>query len=489
MIILNNSTHPIPQLRVLSDSQCQEIYSNSLEVLQRVGVLVHNQKALEILKQAGCQVDGERVRIPAGLVQRAVATTPHQFTVFGKTPELDMRIEMDRVHFGPGPTCTYFIDPETGERRRAKRGDAAQVAKMCENLDNMDYLMSLSILDDVTAVLSPLYEFAEMITHSGKPVAAWATTPEVFDDIYQVAAVIAGGEDKLKEKPNFAFFGTYESPLKLADGQTGCMIRAAERGIPVICLGGPTVGLESPPTGASALVLYLAASLSALAIIQLYRPGSAMMIGVALSAMDLRTARPAYGSPEMSLYTAAAMDIARFLGIPFMGTAGASESKQVDAQAGVEIAFQILLSAMSGAPMVHDVGFLDCADIGSLELLILADEAISMAKRILRGVEVTPQTMMVDLIEKVGPGSNFLSQSKAVSLCKQEIWVPKIFDRNPYTVWERNGSKSTDERLHERVLTILDKSHALPLPEGYPEEIQRILEKAEERYHISTGTT
>jgi len=482
MIISNYSAHQTPQFRVLSDAQCQEIYLNALEVLQRVGVLVHNGQARQILQESGCRIEGEKAIIPSHIVQQAIASTPRTFTIFGKTPEFDIRVAADRVHFGPGPTCTYFIDPQSGERRRARRGDAAMVAKVCDGLENLDYLMSLSIFDDVTADLSPLYEFTEMITQSRKPVIAWATKPEVLAEIYKVAAVIAGGENQLRKKPNFAFFGTYESPLGLADGQIGCMLWAAEHGIPAICLGGPTVGLESPPTGAGALVLFLAASLSALTIVQLAQPGAAMMIGAALGAMDLRTARPAYGSPEMSLYTAAAMDIARYLGLPFMGTAGASESKQVDAQAAVEISMQILLSALSGASLVHDVGFLDCADIGSLELLVLADEVIAMAKRIMRGVEVKPQTIMLDLIEKVGPGEHYLSQAKAVSLCKQEIWVPKVFDRNAHVVWERNGSKSMDERLHERLLAILEK-HTMPsIAEGSLTEIQSIIESAEARF-------
>lgn len=481
MIISNYSAHQTPQFRVLSDSQCHEIYLNALEVLQRVGVLIRNAQARQILQKAGCRIEGEKAIIPAHIVQHAISSTPRTFTIFGKTNEFDIHVIPDRVHFGPGPTCTYFFDPQTNERRRARRGDAALVAKVCDALENLDYLMSLSVFDDVTADLSPLYEFTEMITQSRKPVIAWATKPEVLAEINKVAAVIAGGESQLRKKPNYAFFGTYESPLGLADGQIGCMLWAAEHGIPVICLGGPTVGLESPPTGASALVLFLATSLSALTIVQMAQPGAAMMLGAALGAMDLRTARPAYGSPEMSLYTAAAMDITRYLGLPFMGTAGASESKHVDAQAAVEISMQILLSTLSGASLVHDVGFLDCADIGSLELLVLADEVIAMAKRIMRGVEVTPETMMVDLLDKVGPAEHFLSQAKAVSLCKKEIWVPKIFDRNPHVVWERNGAKTMDQRLHERLMAILEKPAISSLTEGSLAEIQLILERAEEK--------
>jgi trimethylamine--corrinoid protein Co-methyltransferase len=471
-----------PWFRALSDEQCEQLYQDSLVCLQRVGVKVLNEEGRDVLGTAGCRVEGERVYIPPQLVKDALAVTQREFTIWGRKEGQDIQIENGRVHFGPGPTCTYFIDPFSGERRRAQRGDAAMVARVCDALDNLDYTMSLSIFDNVIPALSPLYEFAELMAHSTKPPIAWATGPEILAEIYRVAAAVAGGEDALNRRPNFAFFATYESPLKHADGQMGAQLWAARHGIPVICLGGPTVGLESPPTGASALILYLAAALSALTIVQTATPGAAMAIGAALGAMDLRTARPAYGSPEMSFYTAGAADLARYLGVPFMGTAGASESKELDAQAGVEIAFQVLLSAMSGANLVHDVGFLDCADIGSLELLVLADEAISMTRHMLRGVEVTPQSSFLDLIEKVGPGGHFLSQPQSVSLCKKEIWVPKVFDRNAYAVWERNGSITLLERIRARVQHILGKSPDSVLSKEQQTRVERILAEAVWKY-------
>lgn len=480
MIITKSSQQSI-SFRVLSEEQCHQVYEYALECLQRVGVLVFNKEGREYLKDAGCRVEGERVYIPPSLVKRALETTPRTFTIWGREPGKELLIEDGRVHFGPGPTCTYFLDPFSGERRRARRGDAAMVARVCDALENLDYVMSLSIFDDVTPRLSPLYEFAEMISASSKPPVAWATDAEVLEEITNVAAVVAGGEEELRQRPNFAFFATYESPLKHADGQMGAQLWAAKHGIPVICLGGPTVGLESPPTGASALVLHLAAALSALTMIQLAAPGAPMMIGAALGAMDLRTARPGYGSPEMSLYTAAASDLARYLRIPFMGTGGASESKEIDAQAGVEIAVQILLSALSGASLVHDVGFLDCADIGSLELLVLADETIAMTKRIMRGVEINPQTAMLDIIEKVGPGSHFLSEPRAVALCKKEIWVPKISDRNAFAVWERDGSQTLLQRVQARVRQILGQPQANPLSDSQQTAIAEILARAERR--------
>jgi trimethylamine--corrinoid protein Co-methyltransferase len=258
-------------------------------------------------------------------------------------------------------------------------------------------------------------------------------------------------------------------------------MRAAEVGIPSICLGGPTVGLESPFTGAAALVLHLASALAALTVVQTHVPGAAMAIGGLPSMMDLRTARPAYGSPEASLHSAAAVDLARYLGIPFMGTAGASEAKRVDAQAGAEAALQVMLSALSGASLVHDVGFLDCADIGSLSYLVLVDEIIGMAARVMRGVQVDADTIMLDLIETVGPGGSFLNQTRSASLCRKEAWVPSVLDRDPYNVWERKGGLSTEDHANAKVKKILDTHHSKPLAPEMLAAIEKILVAAEER--------
>ena len=481
MILSDSSVVPAPQFRVLTDVQNRELYEAALECLRRVGVQVHNAKACDLLAASGASVKGNIVRIPSRIVQEAVKSTPPGFSVWGRDGKQEMRVAMDRVHFGPGPTCTYFIDPYTGERRVARRGDAGLTARVCDALPNIDYIMGLSLINDVTPTLSSVYEFAEELANTTKPIVAWANTPEALQDIHQMAVAVAGSEEALRAKPIYAYFTTYESPLRLADAPLANLMWSAEHGIPAICLGGPTVGLESPFTGASALVLYLASALAALTVVQLVQPGASMVIGGLPSMMDLRTARPAYGSPEASLHTAAAADLARYLKLPFMGTAAASESKAVDAQAGAEAALQVMLAALSGAALVHDVGFLDCADIGSLAYLVLADEIIGMAARVMRGVQVNAKTIMLDLIEKVGPGGMFINQAESASLSRAEVWVPSILDRNAYNIWEKKGSHKTEDLVWKKLQAILATHQPAPLQPDVVEKIEHILSDAELR--------
>ncbi len=481
MIIANNSDRQTPQFRILSDNQCRELFHSTLDCLKYIGMRIQNEAAKDLLAAAGADIDGDTVRFPVHIIQDAIAATPRTFTVWGRDYLHEMRISPNRVHFGPGPSCTYFIDPLTGERRRALLGDAGTTARLVDALPNIDYAMGLSLFDNVTPLLSPVYEFAEMIANTTKPLIAWANNPETLEDIYKIALTVAGSEKSLRRKPIFAYFTTYESPLRLANEPVENMLWAADHDIPVICLGGPTVGLESPFTGASALVVHLASALSALAIVQLRKRGTPMVIGGVPSVMDLRTARPSYGSPEMSLHSAAAVDVARFLGIPFMGTAGATESKSIDAQAGAEAAVQVLMSSLSGASLVHDIGFLDCADIGSLSYLILTDEIIGMVARIMRGITVNAETIMLDLLEKVGSEGSFMAEPRSASLCRTESWIPTILDRNTHATWEKKGSKHTEQLVTEKLQKILSTHKPVPLPDGAAERIEQILSEAEAR--------
>jgi trimethylamine--corrinoid protein Co-methyltransferase len=387
----------------------------------------------------------------------------------------------DRVYFGPGPTCTYFVDPQTGERRKTGQGDPGQTALVCDALDNIDYVMSLGLIDDVTPALAPVYEFAEMIANTRKPVLPWAYSWENVSDIYQIALAVAGSEEALRQRPFLAFFSTFQSPLIHTDHDLANTLWAVERDLPIVYLGGGAAGSSAPVTGAGNLVITLAGALSGLAIIQLKRRGAAVCIGGVPQAMDLRTVRPAYGGPEMSLYGAALSDVARYLGLPFMGTAGASEAKTVDLQAAIESTLQVVLSGLSGATLVHDVGFLDCADIGSLEMLVMNDEIVAMVRRIMRGIEVSDDTLMLDLIDQVGPGGEFMSSKETARRCRAEIWMPSLLDRQTSEAWNAAGSPAVIERIRARIRTILSDHKPPPLPQGAPEKIQAILAAAEER--------
>jgi trimethylamine---corrinoid protein Co-methyltransferase len=484
---LENRLYQAPEFRVLSDAQCKMIYQATLECLQRTGVKVLNAEARALLAKAGARVEGERAWIPPAVIQDAVASNPRSFTLWarpsgpGRTQDHRFKLQVapGRVYFGPGPTCTYFMDPHTGERRKSRRGDPGLAALVSDALENIDYVMGLALIDDVTPRLAPVYEFAEMVSNTVKPVLAWGYGPDNVDEIYRMGLVIAGSREALEARPFLAVFATFQSPLVQADEDLANAFRAVEYGLPVVFVGGGAAGTSAPVTGAAVLVITLAGALTSLAVCQLKKRGTPVCIGGVPEAMDLRTARPPYGGPEMSLFSAAMSDLARFLDLPFMGTSGASEAKVLDLQAAIECTFQTVLSGLSRATLVHDVGFLDCADIGSLESLVMNDEIIAMTKRMLRGIEVSDDTLMLDLIDRVGPGGEFVSSKETARRCRAEIWNPKLMDRQAWFNWQAAGALTMGDRIKERLGQILATHRPMPLPDGAAEGIEAVLNAAE----------
>jgi trimethylamine--corrinoid protein Co-methyltransferase len=462
-----------------------------------------NAEARDLLVDAGARAEGVCVRVPRGLIEQAIEMAPRSFRLWARPTEgtqgsgeeswLDVcatdldRWDPDRVHFGPGLTCSYFLDPQTGQRRRSQRGDPRITALVCDALENFDYVMGLGLIDDVLADLAPVYEFAEMVAGTRKPTIPWAYSLENLRDIYRIGLAVAGDEEHLRQRPFFALFATSQPPLQHTDERMATALWAAEHGIPVVYMGGGCAGSTAPVTGAGALVISLASVLSGLAAIQLKKPGAAVCIGAVPSAMDLRTARPSYGGPEMSLYSAAFSELARYLGLPFMGTAGASESKMVDVQAAIESTVQVLLSGLSNTALVHDAGFLDCADMGSLEMLVITDEIIALTKQVLRGIEVSEETLMLDLIDEVGPAGHFIATKETAQHCREEIWMPRLMDREPWENWMTSGRQTMLDRAREKVRSILTTHKPPPLPLGAGEEIEAILRAAEAEICSSNG--
>jgi trimethylamine--corrinoid protein Co-methyltransferase len=471
----NLTPHSNLHFRVLTDDQIQQVYQATLDCLQRTGVDVHHAPARALFAAAGAQVNGLRVRIPPQLVQQALETTPPGFTLWGRDGQTRMDVFPGQVHFGPGPTSSYFIDPYTGERQRSRRRDVGLMARVVDALDHFDYLMGLALPDDVPPERASVFEFAEMVTNSRKPLMAWGQSLQNIQDIYQIAAAAVGGETNLHERPLFALFAVGLGPLVIPDAIMENAFWAAEQDVPVVYHGPGVAGVSAPVTGAGTLVVELAGSLAGLVALQLKKPGTPVCLGSVPAPMDPRSGRPLYGSPELSLYSAALSEMVTFLNLPLMGTSGASEAKTVDLQAAIESTAQVIFSLLSRTTLPHDAGFLDCADIGSLEMLVMNDEIIAMSRRMMRGIEVSPQTLMLDLIDKVGPGGDFLSQKETAKGFRQEIWLPRLLDRQPWNQWTANGSHTMNERVKARIAEILQTQVPYPLPAGALAQINAIL--------------
>jgi trimethylamine--corrinoid protein Co-methyltransferase len=205
-------------------------------------------------------------------------------------------------------------------------------------------------------------------------------------------------------------------------------------------------------------------------------------MGGVFTILDLKTMVFSYGAPELLLMDAALSDIAKWLSIPVFSTAGCSDSKVFDQQAGMEAGVSILMAAQSGANLIHDVGYLESGLLGSLDMLVCSNEAVALAKRIMRGIRVDEETLAIDVMEEVGPGNHFFDSDHTLRHFRNEVWVPDLIDRSNLANWELGGRKTMGDRVHERVRQILKEHQALPLDKKLVAELKKIIKKADEKY-------
>lgn len=469
------------KFKVLSDGQCKKIFEAAMEVLERTGVEIYCEEAIALLKKAGCYNNGSRVRIPSYLVKKAMNTVPSRVVLSDRNGNRKLFLEGYNSYFGPGPTCPYFSDVETGERRKAVIQDVVNTARVCDALPNIDFVMSLSMVSDCTATLADVYEVYAMLQNTIKPIVSWAFNVEGLKDIIAMCSAVAGGLTELQRNPFIVIYSEPTTPLSHSKEALEKLLFMSEKNLPALYTPGMILGGTAPVTIAGELVIGVADNLTGLVLNQLKREGAPFIAAAPGGVMDMITMQHVYGAPELILEQAASTDIYHYLNIPTWGTAGVTDSKIVDSQAALDAALQIFAGALSGANLIHDVGFTDIGMTGSLEQLVLGDEIIGMVRRMMYGVEVTKDTLAVDIIDEVGPGGQFLGTEHTFRYFKERVWYPTLLERRSYAEWESDGKKSMRDRINAKVKKILNEHQPRTLPEAVLKQLDEIVQNAEQR--------
>ena len=468
-----------PTVRMLSDEQIQAIHHTSLDILSRTGIVMKNEAGRQLLLDAGAWESNGRIKIPEHLLMEAIASAPSRIPMYNRLGELTMPLEAGKVFFGSGSDCPFTVDLETGERRKATAKDVQRIAHLCDGLDQMDFIMSMGTPSDVPTMDHYLHSFVGMIRGSVKPNVYTAKDRADMEDIYCIACAVTGGETALREKPFLLHYAEPISPLLYNDESVDKLLFCAEKGIPVTYVPSPNTGGGGPITLAGALALGNAECLAGLVLTQLVRRGTPFLYGLNTSALDMRSAIVSYGAPEWPLGMAAWTDIARTYDLPVWGAAGATDSKVVDAQAGIEAAISIMSAFLTRCNLVHDVGYIEYGTTSSMEMLVIADEIIRDVRYIMGGVEVSERTLAREVIHRAEPGSGFLADDHTLDNWKWAQWRPALIDRTRYDRWVKKGRKDMTTRANERARQMLAEHEIPPLPEGVEEAISEVLKERE----------
>ena len=467
-----------PQFAVLSDSQLQDLHLAALEVLRRTGIRFHHQEALDMLREPGAFVsDGNLVKFPARLVEDAIASTPGRIVMCDRDGQPAMFLEGSKVYFGTGSDCLNLIDPETGEHRKFTQADLINGYHLCDALPNIHFVMSIGIPSDVDPALSFDTQMALMLEHTTKPIVFVTNDKASCQRAIDMAAVVAGGYEALVEQQHILLYSEPSSPLQQSETAVDKLLLMAEYGLPVLHSPGPLMGGTAPITMAGGLIMSLAEILSGLVVHQLKRRGAPFLFGAGLHHMDMSSAQISYGSPEFQLTKAAVAQLGRWYGIPTWGYAGCSDAKVMDEQAAVEAMLSVIMAKLSGANLIHDVGYMESGLTTSFEMIVLTDELIAMTDHIMKGIEVSDDTLLVDELDQVGPGGHFLDTEQTLKRFR-EFWFPSLLDRKRRPQWLEAGATTLGQRLNTRVKEIIKEHRPKPLAPDKRQKVQEILAKA-----------
>lgn len=482
MAHLDGPTLVSPQFRKLSDDQLTRIRGASLEILERTGVQLHLPEAVELLRTAGAQVlDDGWVRIPSRLVEWAVSVAPKSISWANRSGAAVMTLAGRNVSYGPGSDCPNVIDLRTGERRPGRLEDIAQAAHVLDALPNIDFLMSFCIPSDRPPEIADRHQMQALLTNSVKPVLFVAIDLDGCADAVEMAEIVAGGADALRRSPHAACYINVTSPLQHNAESLRKLLFMTAKGLPTTYNPVVLRGTNGPVTLAGATALAYAGELAGLVIGQLNREGAPMILaGGTNDLFDMRTTQDVYAAPENRVLC---VEVAHHDDLPVFGLGGCSDSQALDEQAMAEISLSLLTETMAGSHLIHDVGYLAGGMTNSIESIVMADEVIDWLRRFMQGVEVSAETLALDVIDEYGPRDDFLSSPHTRAHFRED-WYPKLISRDRWETWSAAGSPTFRARARDRALHLLDTHQPEPLPADVARALQGVIDRAAEK-HLS----
>jgi trimethylamine--corrinoid protein Co-methyltransferase len=459
----------------LSEKQSLKIHEASLEILERVGVRLYLDEAVQLFKKAGASVtDGNLIRVSSKIVEKALKTVPKQVILYNRNGNPAMPVAGYRCFYGPGSDCLNIIDHRTGQRRKAVVKDVVEGTTLCDFLPQIDFVMSMILPSDVDGTFADRYQMEAMLSHTTKPIIFVAYEMEGCRDAVEMAEMVMGGAEALKSTPLIAGYICTISGLRHNKEALEKLLFLASKNLPSIYFPASTAAITSPVTPAGSIALDFAGVLVGLTLVQLKQEGAPVILpGMPPGAtFDMKTFVTSYGEPERTI----AQALGQFYGFPMFAIAGASESKSVDSQAAAEAALSLVVETLAGGNIIHNLGYLESGLGFSLVQLVLCHEIVSWIRAFTTEFEVNDETLALDVIAEVGADGDFLNTDHTLKHYR-ERWYPTYFERANYDSWLKNGGKDFVQRAKEAVNQILAEHKPEPLPSDLKTKLREVIQR------------
>lgn len=469
-----------PRFKILSEADLDRIHEAALEILRDPGVRITTDEARALLLQSGATLEGDDViKIPARLVEDALAAAPTTFTMHDRTGDERLHLGQGNVYFGSGVTALFYLPPGEDVSHDFTLEDFADAAKLNDALPNLDFIATPGVVresEEMRVELANQNEFLALVTNTTKPIMVLIADGPSLRDILDMAELVVGGREEHRRRPFVVPYLNSVSPLLFNPETIDKLLVAADRGIPVCCQAAPVMGATAPITSAGGLAISAAETLAGLVLAQLKRPGTPFLTGTVPFGMDMWKGTVTNGGPASWRSMVAMGQLARRWGLPLVGVSVGGDSKLPDEQAALDLTYYGFGAILAGVDMVFDAGNIEGALLFSPEIVAMADEAIGMMRGAMEPLVVDDETIALETIRNVGIGGTYLGEAHTLAHFR-EGWTPTLVSWQTRDDWMEAGGLTLRQRARDRVLKIL-KEHevAAPLPADLVDAMRQIVD-------------
>jgi trimethylamine--corrinoid protein Co-methyltransferase len=467
-----------PKLELLTREQIEAVLSEAFQVMREPGIKVQSEEARALLADHGVTIENDVARIPEEVALQCIASAPREFDLYDRNGNATVHYGGDAVAFDPGSSGVHILDPDTLEHKSSLAADLARIVMVTEQLPQLAAQSTAVVCNDVAKDVGDLYRLFVVLSYSNKPVITGSFSTKTTHVMVDMLAALAGGRDRLAEKPRAVFDVCPSPPLIWSDFGSQSLIDLARARVPAQMVSMPLAGATAPVTLLGSIVQHAAESISGIVIHQLANAGAPIVWGGAPAIFDMRQGTTPMGAVETAMIDVSYAQVGKSLGLPTHCYLGASDAKLVDAQAGLESGMTAMLGALGGVNMISGVGMLDFLACFSVEKLVIDAEAIGMAFRLLGGVEQRTATLATEMFAGINFRGDFLKQKVTRQLFAKEQYLPSpVIDRGSIRTWQQGGGLDTFARAKARVKELLAGYQRPVLAPEAERELRGIVER------------
>jgi len=477
---IKSISNPKLRLEILTPQEIKKIHDATLWILEKVGVRFPSKRSLEIWAAHGAEVDGDKmvVRVKADLIDRALKQCPPIYPLAARDPQQDLPLDGNHVYVGTDGCGVEVIDINSGSRRTSCLQDVRDISRIADATEEVAFHWVPVSAQDMPAATRGLHEIKAIWENSTKHVQ----TESIYNErearaAIEMAALIAGGTAKLRQRPVLSLMQCSAPPLGHDGGSLDAALVAAEHGLPTGFMTMAANLTTGPATLAGNLAVGNAEVIAGTALIQLAYPGAPVFYAAAQTASDLRSGAYTGGGPEDFLYGAATNVLSDYYHIPLSMGSFATGAKEPNWQAGIENSLSTFMASIVMSDMLLGVGFLHGSRIWSFAEMMMDCEIFSIIRKTLQGIVVDDETLALETIAAVGPGGNFLSQKHTLKHMR-ELFLPEFMDRRPFNEWEEKKDDARDWAL-TKARRRLETHQPDPLDESISKEMAKIIDSLE----------